>query len=189
MLRHTLKSTLTTLLIYGICATLLFGCSGTTETSQQKVAMHVDAILGFAVEYPQLWHKEILVDWQSDEGQVHWSESMQTEVVSSELRVYSRKKTAAMKPAKVLESALKSAHPGFEIIARGLFELPAGEAQHLLGYTPQLNYAGYLLQTDKREYLIKFSAPADSFDSYRGLFNEILESFIILNADESTRAH
>lgn len=189
MVRHAQKSILTALLSYGICATLLLGCSGTPETSQPKVAMHVDAILGFAVEYPQLWHKEILVDWQSDEGIVHWSESLQTEVVSSELTVYSREKTADMKPAKVLESTLKSAHPGFEIIARGLFELPAGEAQHLLGYTPQLNYAGYLLQTDNREYLIKFSAPADSFDSYRRLFDEILESFIILNADETTRTH
>lgn len=164
------------LALLGLCA-----CAPKPESEQQRVAMHVDAILEFAIEYPQGWPKQFIPGKRRHEGEIRWIEANAVPPTeAAELLVSSTWRSDQAEQAGSILQDLQQRYPGFEISHREQDELPAGESLRILGYTPQRNFSVHTLSTSERQFMIIFSAPIETFADFEQILAGILESFILL---------
>ncbi|PLX73182.1 MAG: hypothetical protein C0614_13035 [Desulfuromonas sp.] len=169
------------LMVLLLSCLLLAGCStgkGGVQTGsvQQKVGMHIDALLGFAIEYPLDWPKERLLDRADDRGRVIWRDPGNEQITF----------LVGSAPRKVLPGELERAIdrlPGFEATLREGVALPAGQAEHLIGYTSSAVHNLWLLYSATHSFLIHFQSPPELFDQWLSSQDDIIESLVILEPD------
>ena len=164
---------------------LLTGClagrGDQTGSVQPKVGMHIDALLGFAIEYPLAWPKERLLDRANDRGQVVWNAPGNKQITFS----------VGSAPRNLVPGEMQRATArlhGFETTVREQTDLPAGQTEHLTGYTASAVHNLWLLQSATRSFLIHFQSPPELFDQLLTVQDDILESLVILEPDNEPLA-
>lgn len=177
MLKSPLPVRLLCPLLLGCCL-LLQGCGGAAQSAPAtKIAMHIDAVLEFAVEYPQDWHKDRRLSYGSRDGEVRWSHP---EHPATLLRIKSSLLSQpAVSPARQLEQALQE-YSGLEVLRREQVALTAGEAWHVTGRTAQLAVDLYLLPRTQRAYLIVLTAPPGTSSQDDEFMERVTRSFQVL---------
>ena len=178
-----LRNVLTVFVLCLACSTGCTGSPGTDPGSTQKVGMHIDAMLEFAMEYPLSWTKTRQQNRAAGWGIVRWADPEHSEV---KLSVSSRSVPPPVVPGEHVDQLI-SELPGFDVSSRETSQLQNVSSLHILGYTPQLTYDIYLLNSHSRLFIVMFSAPPDLFESYQSALRESLDSFTILASHDETR--
>jgi hypothetical protein len=171
-----LRDALIVSVLFLLCSTGCTGSSKTNPSSSQKVGMHIDAMLEFAMEYPLSWTKTRQQNRAAGWGVVRWADPEHPEV---KLSVSSKSVPPPVVPEHHVDQ-LVTELPGFEFSSRETTFLQDVSSLHVLGYTPQLTYDIHLLSSQNRLFIVMFSAPPDLFDAYQSALRESLDSFTIL---------
>lgn len=164
-----------------LCLTILAACAAADRTGKkEKIGMHIDAELEFAVSYPLEWLKERRVPWRSPAGSVVWllpglKSNGSFEITSLVLE-------PSPQPLEERFVLLRDRHPGLTLSAQQQRELPAGKVLHAEGSSPKATVAAYLLRGPTRDYLLVLSTPPDNFARFASTVEELLPSFQILPA-------
>ena len=157
------------------CCTILQACATTGQLeAQEKVGMHIDAVLEFAVEYPLSWKKDRRVTYGRREGEVRWTDPDHPGML---LMVRS---SLAKQPAGNNEQQFDQVfldYPGLEVSARQKVTLPSGEVWQISGRTIKSDLELYLMTHEQRSYQISFEVPRGDIDSYRDIMSRITDSF------------
>lgn len=160
----------------------LAGCVDSTPGKTQRVGMHVDAVLEFAIEYPLDWAKQSQVVRERREGQVNWRTPRSGSTPPAlELTVYSLRSMSRDEVEREIMTDLQQSAPNFQLTDRQTFEGENRPGLRIQGYTPGRVYALYLFQSSQRTYILKFSAPPEVFSSQQPVINEVVDSFLPLD--------
>ncbi len=177
---HFLRKSFTLqLLLLITCTSGLPGCASPDKPGvPEKVGMHIDAELEFAIAYPLDWRKERRIPLNRQSGSVIWTLPGPAgrgtfEVISLPFKADAR--TADDLPALVGEK-----YPGFSLASLEQTELPAGPAVHLSGSASQSSLSAHLLQGPRRDYLLILSAAVETIEQFSEVLDEMLLSFQML---------
>ena len=78
-------------------------------------------------------------------------------------------------------SDFAAAHPGFVLTSEEQTNLAgAPSALRVLGHTPNRDILAYFITTHQRAFILEFSASSQWFESYRPIFEEMADSFRVL---------
>ena len=167
------------LLLAVLITALLVGCaSGSKPAVPEKIGMHIDAELEFAIAYPLDWRKERRVPWRKPAGSVVWT--LPGTRSQEYFEVTSLLLEPATRPLEERLTLLRDRQPGLTIEATEAVELPSGKALHLTGGTEHKRLAAYLVRGERRDYLLALSAAPENFDRYSATVEEMVQSFQIL---------
>ena len=138
---------------------------------------YIDAPNGFAIGYPAAWGKE------KRAGSVIWHPPPGSEAEAEVMA-----KVTSFSPSDVpggydrMLSDFTAAHPGFVLASK---EQRAGEeegpALRVLGRTPSRAILALFITSRLGAFIVEFSAPPQRFDSYRPIFEEMADSFRVLD--------
>ena len=158
-------------LLMQACAT------GVQPDSGEKIGMHIDAVLEFAVAYPLSWRKDRRVPFGRKQGEVRWTDS---ENPGTLLRVRSLFAAPSAGAREQQLDQLLQELQNLEIAAREQVTLPAGEAWRVSGHTAQIDLEFYLLIHGQRSYQISLAVKRGTIDLYGDLITRITSSFQVL---------
>ena len=138
---------------------------------------YIDDPNGFAMEYPADWTKvrkaPSSVAWQPPPGDAGAAEVMAT--------VTSFSPTDVPGGADRMLSDFAAAHPGFVLTSEEPMDGPGGTpALRVMGHTPNRDILAYFITTHQRAFILEFSASSQWFESYRPIFEEMADSFRVL---------
>ena len=140
----------------------------------EKIGMHIDAVLEFAMEYPLSWEKTRRVAYGSRQGEVRWTDPSHPGTL---LKVRSTlAEQPAINPEQQIDQFLKE-YSGLETPLKEKVTLPFGEAWHVTGHTVQFDLEFYLIAHEQRSYLITLTVTRGDIDNYRDIASNIMDSF------------
>lgn len=178
LLRHPALRLLTML----VCLLLLPACAAKDKTATpEKVGMHIDAELEFAIAYPLDWRKERHVPWRKTTGSVTWflpgpASAGTFEVTSTPIDAMTQTPEASF-------SRVRARYPGLADTIEEQVVLPAGPALRLTGKTAQAIVSAHILRGITRDYLLLFAATPQNYENFSPTAEEMLHSFQVLGAE------
>jgi len=157
------------------CGTILQACATTGQLeAREKIGMHIDAVLEFAVGYPLSWKKDRRVAYGRKQGEVRWTDSGHPGML---LKVRSSlTKQPAGSTEQQIDQVLQE-YIGLEKLVKQQVTLPSGEAWQISGHSVQSDLELYLMFREQRSYQISLEVPRGEIDSYLELMNRIMDSF------------
>jgi hypothetical protein len=175
-----------------LTALLLLGCSSkkvADDGPDHRDHFFVDGVLGFAMEYPAHWL--MTRNPVGDPGMVVWQSPRDEKSLEAGARasVASFSRLAATEwPDKLLDFFSRS-QPDFVKKSDRQIKVAATAARELTGAAEAgREFLVYLLTGTDRAFLIEFSTPPGEFKKYRRIFEEMIESFMILERPPSSPA-
>jgi hypothetical protein len=153
----------------------LQACAATGQPDTgEKIGMHIDAVLDFAIEYPLSWKKVRRVAYGSRQGEVRWTDPGHPGTL---LQVRSTlAKQPASNPEQQIDQVLQE-YSGLEMPLKEKVALSSGEAWHVTGHTAQFDLEIYLIAHKQRSYLITLTTTRGNIDNYRDIASSIMDSF------------
>lgn len=149
------------------------GISGHRET------YYFDAELAFTIEYPSGWKLERGKGREPESCTVRW----QSPPVQGSPEPVARAMVVAC-PAfrwpggfEEMRAEFLGSHPDLTLTREEEAELPGGKGHSLEGHDSSRTYLAVFLHSQNRGYIVAFSTPGGDFESYRPLFEDMLESF------------
>jgi len=165
-----------------LCA-LSSGCA-TRSAEEAGILKHLetyyfDAELGFAIEYPSDWKFERGIGRPPESCTVHWQSAVLKDNAEPVVRAAVVACALSHWPGgpEAMQAGFLAERPALEISEQKEVVLPGGKATMLLGNDASRAHLAVFLRTERRGYIVTFSTPSRNFESYRPLFDEILESF------------
>lgn len=167
-------------LVFCILAIPLTACMpkfGEVGGPEHAETYYIDAPNGFAMEYPADWIKarkeSASVAWQPPPGKDGAKEVMAA--------VTSFSPSEAPGGDDRMLSDFAAARPGFVLTSEERMDRPGGTpGLRVLGHTPTRVILALFITTGLRAFIIEFYAPPQWFDSYRPIFEEMADSFTVL---------
>jgi hypothetical protein len=160
------------------CCVFLQACAATDQPDAgEKIGMHIDAVLQFAIEYPLSWKKIRRVAYGSREGDVRWTEPGHPGTLLKVSSILA--KQPASNPDQLIDLMLQE-YSGLEISLKEKVTLPSGEAWHVTGHTVQFDLDIYLMAHEQRNYLITLTATRGDIDDYQDIASRVTDSFQVL---------
>ncbi len=154
---------------------ILQACATTGQREAgEKIGMHIDAVLEFAVEYPLSWKKDRRVAYGSRQGEVRWTDPSYPGMLLKVGSALTKQPTNSSE--QQIDQVLQE-YIGLEITAKQKVTLPSGEAWHVTGHSVQLDLELYLMAHEHRNYLISLAVPHGNIDAYRDIMSRITDSF------------
>ena len=177
MTRVLLKLHLIFLVVVVPCFALQ-GCATSGQSKPvTKIAMHIDAVLEFVVEYPLLWEKDRRLPFGSSEGEIRWTPPSDQGTL---LKIKSQLKATDKSDVEDQIGLLKQEFINLNITLNEKMELPAGEAVHITAMTTGKSLDFYHLSSEKRTYQIILTAPENDADKYTAIMKKVVRSFQFL---------
>ncbi len=164
---------------------VLSGCAakGSAEGGDSASApsvFYVDANLGFAIKHPQNWQRS-----RPGERQEHpttiWSPPAGYHQDLS-LTVTALTPEEAVGGFGRLLEIFRQGQPAFTVGGNESLDLPDGAARRVIGTTPNRSWLLLLVTARRHVFILTASAPSADFDANRGFFDDLLESFRILES-------
>jgi len=165
---------------------LVGGATGCTPRSggesgaiEQKETYYFDAERGFAIEYPSDWKIErgigrppesCTVRWQSPAVQGSAEPAVEAEVIACPISLWPG-------GLEAMRAEFLAEHESLTLSADKSIELPGGKGTMLIGEAAKRTRLAVFLLSENRGYRISFTTPSADFETYRPLFDEMLESF------------
>jgi hypothetical protein len=154
--------------IFLVCLALLSGClwrpAGSVDDELPAIHGHIDAVRQFTIEYPAHWQLKTATPTS-----VTWAGNAAQATV-----------TTVHGGLEEAQEWLILAHPALVVTARQQIPLPAGSARRLLGQSAHQVHLCYLVAKNGRAAIIEFSTTPEKFDRLRPIFEQMADSFRIL---------
>lgn len=153
---------------------LLAGCAlvpGKEGVPEMEKTYYFDAELGFTIDYPAAWSRLR----SRSEPAVRWRDGADGDIRAV---VASRPLGPTTGGYDKMLAIFTLGHPDLVLAERR--EVKLGDtvpALRLTGSTVQRTILAFLVKTDKRAYVLEFSAPSEHFPEFRPLFEEMARSF------------
>jgi hypothetical protein len=158
---------------------VMCGCAGPAPdgtTGKARTEYYLDANLRFVIEHPQGWQRQPTLEKGSN--RVVWLAPITGDVVG--LTVISMAPALVTGGFDSLLTRFAQDHP--EFTPRGIekLDLPGAPARQALGSTPDSTWLVVLITSSQRAFILQFIAPQDRFEAWRPVFDEMLESFRVM---------
>lgn len=140
----------------------------------EKIGMHIDAVLEFAIEYPLSWKKTRRVTYGSRQGEVRWTDPDHPGTLLKARSTLT--KQPASNPDQLIDLILQE-YSGLEISLKEKVTLSSGEAWHVTGHTLQFDLEIYLIAHEQRNYLIALTVTRGDIDDYQDIASRVMDSF------------
>ena len=172
------RSSLLLLSLALLLATSACGGPKHAPDASKQTSYYVDANLGFALEHPQNWVRTPQTPLPGTAGRIDWALAAPGATAGLEVTgLLPRQATGGFD--RLLGIFIADQHD-FTLASRKPMKIPNAAAQKVTGHTPARSFEVILITTQSRAFILAFSAPAKSFETYRKLFDETIDSFRIL---------
>ncbi len=169
-----------TLRLLGLLLAGLTACVGKAPDGgpgKVRTGYYFDANLGFAIEHPQDWQNRRAFD--KEKNRVAWLAPAKGGRVGLTI--------TCLAPAQApggfdsLLAIFRGDHPEFEPVSEEDLELPGAPARQVIGTTSEEDLLVVLVTSSRRAFILAFTAPRNRLKAWQPLFNDMLESFRVLD--------
>lgn len=164
----------------GILFFALSGCATPPAgLDTDRKHFYLNANLFFAIEHPAAWQKA--KSSSRKDSTIRWIAPAGAGKEPGQAAVLSLPPTKGIDPEERLEKNFSATHPGLVVTSRQEERLSAAQAFRMTGYTPARTFLLYFILTPQRVFTIEFSTAPEDFPLFQPIFEEMAESFRILN--------